>query len=514
MLKKTATRQLADSVWIWLAIAVLVTGCGSSEDSRPAATEETATSIAEEAIEPPPEPEPLPAWLGAITEPWTGDLDGIVERRMVRVLVVNSPLLYFVDKGRKLGLTYEAVKAFEKHLNKSLGTGVVQIHVIPLPVARDELIPRLLGGQGDIAAALLTITPKRRQQVDFSEPFGQDIDEVVVTGPGTALFASLDELSGVTLHVRASSNYAEHLAAFNARRLSEGKSLVEVVPADEALEAGDLLEMVNAGLIPGTVVDSYLADLWKQVFPKIVVHSEIPLVSGSEIAWAFRKGSPKLAAAVNTFARGYKQGTLHGNILINKYLRSTKWVRNPHSQESMARFRNLIDLFQQYANQYNFDWLLMAAQGYQESKLDQSKVSHAGAIGVMQMMPSTARSKAVNIPDIKNLKSNIHAGIKYNRWLADNFYADPTIDALNRTLLALASYNAGPTRVARLRKEAEENGLDPNRWFNNVELIAAKRIGRETVQYVSNIYKYYLAYQFAVQHEKGRQKRLKAVRGR
>ena len=104
--------------------------------------------------------------------------------------------------------------------------------------------------------------------------------------------------------------------------------------------------------------------------------------------------------------------------------------------------------------------------------------------------------------------------IKYNRWLADNFYADPTIDALNQTLLALASYNAGPTRIARLRKEAEENGLDPNRWFNNVELIAAKRIGRETVQYVSNIYKYYLAYQFAVQHEKGRQKRLKAVRGR
>jgi membrane-bound lytic murein transglycosylase MltF len=480
MLKKTATRQLADSVWIWLAIAVLVPSCGSSEDSWAAATEETATPIAEEAIEQPPEPEPLPTGLGPIVEPWTGDLDDMVERRVVRVLVVNSPLLYFVDKGRKRGLTYEAVKAFEKHLNKSLGMGVVQIHVIPLPVARDELIPRLLGGQGDIAAALLTITPKRRQQVDFSDPF---------------VFASLDELSGITLHVRASSNYAEHLAAFNARRLSEGKSPVEVVPADEALEAGDLLEMVNAGLIPGTVVDSYLADRWKQVFPKIVVHSEIPFVSGSEIAWAFRKGSPKLAAAVNTFARGYKQGTLHGNILINKYLRSTKWVRNAHSQESMARFRNLGDLFQQYADQYNFDWLLMAAQGYQESQLDQSKVSRAGAIGVMQMMPPTARSKAVNIPDI------------------DNFYADPAIDALNRTLFVLASYNAGPSRVARLRKEAEENGLDPNRWFDNVELIAAKRIGRETVQYVANIYKYYLAYQFAIQHEKGRQQRLKAVRG-
>ncbi len=162
----------------------------------------------------------------------------------------------------------------------------------------------------------------------------------------------------------------------------------------------------------------------------------------------------------------------------------------------------MVEFFRKYSDQYKFDWLLMAAQGYQESTLDQSKRSHVGAIGVMQVMPTTAKDKAVNIPDIENLESNIHAGIKYNRWVVDNFYNDEAITPIDRQLFAFASYNAGPGRVARLRKEAEEQGLNPNKWFNNVELVAAKRIGRETVQYVSNIYKYYLAYQMVMrQHE-------------
>jgi membrane-bound lytic murein transglycosylase MltF len=137
----------------------------------------------------------------------------------------------------------------------------------------------------------------------------------------------------------------------------------------------------------------------------------------------------------------------------------------------------------------------MIAQGYQESGLDQGKRSRVGAIGVMQVMPATARDRSVNIPDIDQLESNIHAGIKYNRWVIDNFYKDASITPVNRQLFAFASYNAGPGKVASLRREAKASGLDPDKWFNNVELIAAKRIGRETVTYVGNIYKYYLAYQ-------------------
>ena len=155
----------------------------------------------------------------------------------------------------------------------------------------------------------------------------------------------------------------------------------------------------------------------------------------------------------------------------------------------------MVALFVKYSRQYNVDYLLMAAQGYQESGLDQSKRSRVGAIGVMQVMPKTARDKVVNIPDIEKLESNIHAGIKYNRWVIDHYYQDPAIPRLDKVLFAFASYNAGPAKVASLRKQAKAAGLNPNKWFNNVELIAAKRIGRETVTYVSNIYKYYLAYQ-------------------
>lgn len=457
-----------------------------------------ATPAPEVALEPAPEATPLPQGIAPLLQPFKGDLDGMVKRRVIRVLTVQSPLLYFVDRGREVGITYEAIKGFEKQLNAKLGNEIVTLHVIAIPVARDRLIPGLLAGEGDIAAAQLTVTPERKKQVDFSTPFATGVREVLVTGPTAPPVASLDELSGKEVYVRPSSSYAEHLAKLNERFRAAGQAPVTITPAPEVLEAGDILEMVNAGLVAATVVDDFTADLYTQVFPALRKNSDIASPPG-EIAWAFRKGSPKLAAAVDTFVKGHKQGSLAGNVLINKYLKTTKWVKNARSDEDRKRFMAIVGLFKKYGKKYDLDYLLMGAQGYQESGLDQAKRSRVGAIGVMQVMPATARDKAVNIPDIEILESNIHAGIKYNRWIMDNFYRDPAITPLNRQLFAFASYNAGPGRVASLRKEAKRQGLDPNKWFNNVELVAAKRIGRETVGYVSNIYKYYLAYQMMTQ---------------
>ena len=141
---------------------------------------------------------------------------------------------------------------------------------------------------------------------------------------------------------------------------------------------------------------------------------------------------------------------------------------------------------------------MVAAQGYQESGLDQSARSGAGAIGIMQLLPSTAADPNVGIPDIEEIDNNIHAGTKYLRFVRDRYFDDPAVDDFNATLLTFAAYNAGPARVRQLRAEAAEVGLDPNIWFDNVEVIAAKRIGRETVQYVSNITKYYVAYRLIV----------------
>jgi membrane-bound lytic murein transglycosylase MltF len=478
---------------------VLASACGGSAPQAapaPAATTaaQAATPAPDESMEPAPEATPLPSGMAPLFEPFKGDLDGMVKRRLVRVLTVQNPVLYFVDKGREVGITYETVRAYEKALNDKLASKVVTVHVVVIPVPRNELIPRLLKGEGDIAAAALTVTAARKQQVDFSEPFASDIREVLVTGPGAPEIGSIDELSGKELYVRPSSSYAEHLKLLNARFAKEGKTPVKVDAADEVLEDGDILEMVNAGLVPATVVDSFMADLYLQVFPNLKKHDNIASPPG-EIAWAFRKGSPQLAASVNAFVKTHQEGSLAGNVLIGKYLKTTKWVRNARSDEDRRRFLSMIDLFKKYGERYKLDTLLMIAQGYQESGLDQAKRSHVGAIGVMQVMPATARDKSVNIPDIDKLEGNIHAGIKYNRWVIDNFYQDPAISPVNRQLFAFASYNAGPGKVASLRREAKASGLDPNKWFNNVELVAAKRIGRETVTYVSNIYKYYLAYQ-------------------
>jgi membrane-bound lytic murein transglycosylase MltF len=496
--------------------AALVAACGGPQGPTatpgpvPAAAPQAAVAP-EETPEPAPEATPLPPGLEPFIKPFTGDLDGMVERRVIRVLTVQSPINYFVDRGRELGITYESARAFEKAINEKLGSKLITVHVVMIPVARDELIPRLLKGEGDIAAAMLTITPERREQVDFSDPLARDISEVLVTGPAEPPAERPEDLAGREIHVRATSSYAEHLKALSARLVAQGLAPIDIVDADELLEDGDLLEMVNAGLVPATVVDSFMADFWAQVFGSLRVHPRAVVNQGGEIGWAFRKQSPKLAEAIDGFVKKQGQGTLAGNVLIKKYLKNTQWVKNARSEEDRKRFLSMVGLFRKYSEKYSFDWLLMAAQGYQESQLDQSKRSHVGAIGVMQVMPATARDKAVGIPDIENLESNIHAGIKYNRWVVDNFYDDPGIKPVDRQLFAFASYNAGPGRVAGLRKEARAQGLDPDRWFNNVELVAAKRIGRETVQYVSNIYKYYLAYRLIQEQDRKRDEARKAV---
>jgi membrane-bound lytic murein transglycosylase MltF len=475
----------------------------SPSPSSPASVGPTAeSSTADDSLEPAPEATPLPPGLEPFLKPFKGDLDGMVTRRLVRVLTVQNPILYFVDRGREVGMTYESIKAFEKQLNARLGNGAVIVHVVAIPVARDQLLPRLLSGEGDIAAAALTVTPERQKTVDFSSPIASGVQEVVVTSPEAPEIASIDELSGQEVYVRPSSSYAEHLRALNEGFRARGLAPVTLVDAPEVLEDGDILEMVHAGLTPRTVVDGFMADLYVQVFPSLRKGPAIGLPG--DIAWAFRKQSPKLEQALDAFLKTHARGTLAGNVLLSKYLRTTKWVKEARSDEDRRRFASMASFFKKYSTRYDFDYLLMVAQAYQESGLDQKKRSAVGAVGVMQVMPSTARDPSIRIPDIQRLENNIHAGIKYNRWVVDNFYRDPAITHLNRALFAFASYNAGPGKVASLRREAEESGLDPNVWFNNVELVAARRIGHETVVYVSNIYKYYLAYKMMTEAKAAR----------
>jgi len=444
-----------------------------------------------------------------VAKTWTGDLDGMVKRRLVRALVVSSKTFYFVDRGTQRGATYEALQLFEKFLNQKLKTGKLPIHVVCIPVRRDQLIPALREGRGDLAAANLTITPARLELADFSRPVLTDVAEIVVTGPASQPIASVEELSGREVYVRKSSSYYESLLELNAGFAKAGRKPVRLRLAPENLQDEDLLEMLNAGLVTAVVCDEQIAAFWAQVFPKIEAHRDVAVHRGGETAWMFRKDSPRLKAAIDEFLSKYPQGSLERNVILKKYLQSTKWVKNAASEEELRKFRETVTLFRKYADKYDLDYLLMVAQGYQESQLNQKAQSHVGAVGVMQLMPATG--KEMNVGDIGQMEPNIHAGVKYIRSMADRYYAKEPMDPLNKTLFAFASYNAGPGRIAQLRKAAAARGLDPNVWFNNVELVASEKIGRETVTYVSNIYKYYIAYKLIVENEEERRKALAEV---
>lgn len=432
-----------------------------------------------------------------------GDFDEMVQHRRIRALVTYSKTFYFLDQGRQYGLSYEALKEFEKFVNKKLKTRTLKFHVVVIPVSRDELIPSLLKGLGDIAVANLTITAERQKQVDFSDPFLSGVKELLVTGPSAPPIKNIDDIAGKEIHVRRSSSYYESLIQLNTSFKKDEKSQMKLVLADETFEDEDLLEMVNAGLIPMIVMDSHKAQFWKQIFDNITVHQDIAVRAGGEIAWAFRKNSPKLKAVVNDFVKGHKEGTQLGNILFKRYLQNTKYVKNSLSEKELKKYKSMVQFFKTYAGKYGFNDLMISAQAYQESGLDQTKRSPSGAVGVMQMLPTTAKDPNINITDIEKLENNIHAGTKYLRFIIDQYYKDEPMDEVNKMLFAFASYNAGPARVNDLRKKADTMGLDSNVWFYNVEIAAAKSIGRETVQYVSNIYKYYISYQMVlIQAEK------------
>jgi len=425
---------------------------------------------------------------------WTGDFDGMVQRRVIRVLVTFSKTNYFLDGFERRGVTYEALRAFEKYINKKLKRKNLKVNLVVIPVTRDRLVPALVEGLGDIAAAALTITPQRKRVVDFADPILTGVDEIVVGGPGAPHLSSIEDLSGKEIYVRRSSSYNESLTRLNESFKNAGKPLVNIKPADEYLEDEDLLEMVNAGLIPMTVVDNYLAKFWSQIFKEISLYPHITLERGGKIAWMIRKNSPKLKEVINQLVKLKRKGTLFGNVLFKRYLQDTKWVRNSLADEDLKRFNSAAGYFKEYGKRYDFDWLAIASLAYQESRIDQSKLSPVGAVGVMQLLPSTAAGDPVNISNIEEIGNNIHAGSKYLRWIYENYFEKEDMDHLNKLFFTAASYNAGPVRIKQLRSEASKMGVDPDIWFRNVEVVAAKRIGRETVQYVSNIYKYYIVY--------------------
>jgi membrane-bound lytic murein transglycosylase MltF len=458
------------------------------------------------------QPAAKPRQLALEVKPWKGDFDQMLERRQIRVLTPYSRSLFFNDKGRERGLAAELVREFERYVNqkyaKQLGKRPLTVFIIA--TTRDKLLTNLNEGLGDISAGNLTVTPERLKIVDFVAPTDRKpMQELVVTGPKSPEIGTVEDLSGKTVHLRRASSYHDSVVALNAKLKSARKPPAKIVLVPDALEDEDMLEMLNAGLLEFIVVDDWKARMWAQVLPRIKVREDLVLRAEGYTGWAFRKGSPKLEAVITDFTNDVlkKQGGIDARIA--QFHKRAKQMSDNTGTAEWKRFEQTLALFRKYGEKYNFDPLMLAAQGYQESTLDQNAKSAVGAVGVMQIMPATGGE--LKVGDIKIVEPNIHGGVKYMDQLMTRYFPDAKFSEADRPLFAFASYNAGPGNISRMRKEAEKRGLDPDKWFNNVEIVTAEKIGIETTTYVRNIYKYYAAYRLTLDAQEAQRKARETV---
>jgi membrane-bound lytic murein transglycosylase MltF len=375
--------------------------------------------------------QPIGGGPSALTEATTlglhkGDLDDMQKRRVIRALVLYNKTNYFIDiKGQPRGMSYEALLEFERFVNRKLSpsdrTGKNKILVVLIPVNPARAERDLLDGKGDILAGPVYMTEDRMKKADFIQPGGSRQD-VVVSGPAAPALANLDDLAGKEVYLGRYGLSWERLAARPKQLTAAGKPAIQMQAADTNLAWEDTIEMANAGMLQYTVVPLYVASLWKNVFPNLRIYANFPVIEKGDTGWAVRKDSPKLRDMLEEFAKTHRVGTAFGNTLVARYAKNPQFVKNNRSTESIQRFQQLAVLFRKYADQYQFPWLLVAAEAFQESGLNQAVRSKVGAVGVMQVMPTTATTAPVNVPHVELVENNINAGVRLLKFIRDDYF--------------------------------------------------------------------------------------------
>lgn len=435
-----------------------------------------------------------------VADRYPASLETVLERRSLRVLTSRNAFDFFLHDGRRGGYQYEMARAFVDFLNdrysERSGEGALPIHFELIPVHDDQLIPLLLEGAADLIAARLTITPERASLVRFSEPYRR-VDELLVTHDRTPRIESIDELSGQRVVVRESSSYAESLAELDRELVSAGLDPIEIEYVDEQLETERILELVAARRFPYTVADSMIAELAVRIHPQLRIVDVEPLRRGGRLAWATHPAAASLTQEMNAFLARYEEGSLLGNMAVRKYFEAESALAARFA-EGGGGISEYDPLFRANAERFGLDWRLAAAMAYQESRFDPTARNRWGAVGLLQIKPETAREPYVGIPEvegIENVNENVRAGLKYLAWIKQRYFdSAPEMRERDRLRMALAAYNAGPSTLIRARRRAEQLGLDPNRWFRNVELALLDMRKTEPVFYVSEINQRYLAY--------------------
>ncbi|MFZ5442168.1 MAG: transporter substrate-binding domain-containing protein [Myxococcota bacterium] len=380
-----------------------------------------------------------------------GDLPVMKKRGTLRVLTRNNAVSFYLYKGNREGFDYELIKAFAKSQGLTL-----EVVLVP---GYGDLVPMLKDGKGDVIAAAFTATPERAKEVAFTRPY-LFVKELFVQRKGAPALGSLEQLRGRTVTVRASSSYAERLRPLAAQYGFTLKA------ADEDLEVEDLLADVDEGSVELTVADSHFFDAERLFRPNL----EAPLALSGDaqvpIAFAVRQDNPKLQAALDAFVKKVYRGTEYN--LLKRRSFENRGALTEARELSTAKTGQLSPfdpLIKRYSERYGFDWRLMTAQAWRESRFDPKAKSFVGALGLFQVMPATG--KELGFTRLQDPEQGTHAGIKYMNQLVQRL--EPALPLDERVRFALAGYNAGFARVQDARRLALELKLDPNVWKGNVE---------------------------------------------
>jgi len=430
------------------------------------------------------------------------DLPQLLKQRTIRVLVVNHPAYYFIYQSRPRGLAYDIMHEYEQRLNqKYFKDSKLKLNILFIPVPSSQIVNLLAQGYGDIAIGPLMIPQDQQQHVTNTEPIYSNHQLLLVSHNSVNEYKDIRQLAGKEIWVRKNSIYQQKLQMINQELTQLNKPPVHINIAADELEDYELLDMIDNKQIFMTMISDHSLRLWKRLYKNIKIHPQLAVGNKIPSTWAVRNNTPQLTLSLNQFISKHKKGSKIGNILHRRYLVRHPWLNKIIHQKFENRYLETEKIIKKYAKQYKFDWQIILAQAYQESRLNQKAVSHRGAVGVMQVLPSTANEPYINIKNINNVDDNIHAGVKYLHFMQQRYFSNENITQIDSLLLSFAAYNAGPAKLRRLRKRALDKGLNPNIWFNNVEKIAAEVIGRETVDYVNNIYKFYITYLLASRYK-------------
>lgn len=381
------------------------------------------------------------------------DLTQIVDSGELVVLTLYSSTTYFNYRGQEMGYQYELSQQFADELGVKL-----RIKTARTPIQLVEMLQR---GEGDLIAYTLPITKRGKDSLLYC---GEEVvtHQVIVQRRNgkQALLKDVTDLIGKQVHVKR-GKYYDRLKNLN-EELGGGIEIVLVENDSTSVE--DLITKVAQGVIDYTVADNDIARLNKTYYPFLNI--ELPISFDQRASWAVRKDQPLLAAKANEW---HKAGMTRPEYTasMKRYFETSK--RSPHSpvlSVSEGKISIYDNLFKKYAPTIGWDWRLLASLAFTESNFDSTAVSWAGAKGLMQLMPTTAKANGMPEGMEHNPEESVKAAVKYLGRTARSFANIPEEE---RVKFVLASYNSGIGHILDAMALAEKYGKNRHIWTDNVE---------------------------------------------